>query len=133
MKFSMVPGGSAGLRGQVPAAERAGFQTFLWRCADDFHRRFVSAAAGGVRRGTRIFQTHYSSPYFGARVMEGLEMEFVELEKVYRQKDDEFIRLLNAVRNNSVTDADIAVFNQRYDPSFGEDPPVILYFIDQHQ
>jgi len=66
-----------------------------------------------------IFRTHYSSPYFfSARVMEGLEMEFVELEKVYRQKDDEFIRLLNAVRNNSVTDADIAVFNQRYDPSF---------------
>ncbi|MBN1364074.1 MAG: AAA family ATPase [Syntrophaceae bacterium] len=66
-----------------------------------------------------IFRSHYASPYFfSARVMEELDMEFVELEKVYRQKDDEFIRLLNAIRNKSVTDEDIALFNQRCDPSF---------------
>jgi ATP-dependent exoDNAse (exonuclease V) alpha subunit len=66
-----------------------------------------------------IFRSHYASPYFfSARVVEGLDMEFIELEKVYRQKDDEFIRLLNAIRNKSVTEEDIAVFNQRCDPSF---------------
>lgn len=66
-----------------------------------------------------IFRSHYSSPYFfSARVMEELDMEFVELEKVYLQKDDEFIRLLNAIRNKSVTDEDITLFNQRCDPSF---------------
>ena len=66
-----------------------------------------------------IFRSHYASPYFfSAKVMEELEMEFVELEKVYRQKDDEFIRLLNAIRNKSVTEEDIALFNRRCDPSF---------------
>ncbi len=66
-----------------------------------------------------IFRSHYPSPYFfSANVMENLEMEFIELEKVYRQKDDEFVRLLNAIRNNSITDEDIALFNQRCDPSF---------------
>lgn len=66
-----------------------------------------------------IFRSHYASPYFfSARVMENLDMEFVELEKVYRQKDDEFVRLLNAIRNNSITDDDIALFNQRCNPSF---------------
>ena len=65
-----------------------------------------------------IFRSHYASPYFfSAKVMEQLDLEFVELEKVYRQKDDEFIRLLNAVRNNSITDEDITLFNQRCDPS----------------
>ena len=46
-----------------------------------------------------------------------MELEFIELEKVYRQKDDEFVRLLNAIRNNSITDEDIALFNQRCNPS----------------
>ena len=66
-----------------------------------------------------IFRSHYRTPYFfSAKVMDELDMEFVELEKVYRQKDDEFIRLLNAIRNKSITDGDIALFNQRCDPSF---------------
>lgn len=70
-----------------------------------------------------IFRTHYSSPYFfSAKVFDRLDMQFVELEKVYRQKDDEFVRLLNAIRNRSVTDDDLAQFNKRCDPGF-EPPP----------
>ena len=66
-----------------------------------------------------IFQSYYSSPYFfSAKILEQLDMEFVELEKVYRQKDNEFIRLLNAIRNNSITDDDIALFNKRHDSQF---------------
>ena len=34
-------------------------------------------------------------------------LEFVELEKVYRQTDEKFINLLNAIRNKSVTDSDL--------------------------
>ena len=66
-----------------------------------------------------IFRTHYATPYFfSAKVLDGLEMALVELDTVYRQKDDEFIRLLNAIRNGTVTEGDIALFNQRYDPHF---------------
>jgi len=66
-----------------------------------------------------IFRSFYGSPYFfSAKVMEELNMEFVELEKVYRQKDDEFIRLLNTIRNNSVTEEEIALFNRRCLPAF---------------
>ena len=66
-----------------------------------------------------IFRSHYSSPYFfSAKIIDQLDMEFVELEKVYRQKDDDFVRLLNTIRNNSMTDDDIALFNKRCDPSF---------------
>ena len=68
-----------------------------------------------------IFRSHYASPYFfSANVFEELDVEFVELEKVYRQKDNEFIRLLNTIRNRSVTEDDLAIFNQRCNPSFEE-------------
>jgi len=70
-----------------------------------------------------IFREHYATPYFfSARVFEALEMEFVELEKIYRQKDDEFIRLLNAIRNRTVTEEDLAAFNQCFDPHFDVPP-----------
>jgi ATP-dependent DNA helicase PIF1 len=74
-----------------------------------------------------IFREHYATPYFfSAKVFAELDMEFVELEKIYRQKDDEFIRLLNVIRNRTVTDDDLALFNQRYNPQF-EAPPDDYY------
>ena len=70
-----------------------------------------------------IFKSHYPTPYFfSAKVFENLPIEYIELEKVYRQKDDEFVRLLNAIRNRSVTDDDLAKFNKRCNPDF-EAPP----------
>jgi len=66
-----------------------------------------------------IFRSHYHTPYFfSARVFENFDMEFIELEKIYRQQDEHFINLLNAIRNNSVNDKDLAALNQRYDPEF---------------
>jgi len=66
-----------------------------------------------------IFRLHYHTPYFfSARVFENFEMELIELEKIYRQKDEHFITLLNAIRNNSVTEKEIAALNQRHDPDF---------------
>jgi len=51
-----------------------------------------------------LFRSHYETPYFfSAKAMEGLDMTLVELERVYRQRDDEFIRLLNAIRNRTAT------------------------------
>lgn len=75
-----------------------------------------------------IFRTHYSSPYFfSAKVFDQLNMEFLELEKVYRQKDDEFVRLLNTIRNRTVTDEDLAKFNARCDPQF--EPPAGSFYL----
>ncbi len=74
-----------------------------------------------------IFKSHYATPYFfSAKCFDQLNIEYIELEKVYRQKDDEFVRLLNTIRNRSVTDEDLAKFNQRCDPQF-EMPPGSFY------
>ena len=66
-----------------------------------------------------IFNTLYKTPYFyGAHVFESFEMEFVELQKVYRQHDEKFIDLLNSVRNNTITEKGLALLKQRYNPQF---------------
>jgi len=61
-----------------------------------------------------IFRTHYASPYFfDANVFQDCHLEFVELEKIYRQKDDGFIVLLNSIRNNSIAEEGLAALNAR--------------------
>ena len=67
-----------------------------------------------------LFQSHYDSPYFfSAQVFaEGLEMEMLELQKVYRQDNRRFLRLLEAVRLNHVDYDDLAELNERYLPDF---------------
>ncbi len=66
-----------------------------------------------------LFHTIYPGPYFfNAPIYAQLNVETIELEKIYRQKDEHFIRLLNAVRNNTITPPDIDAFNVRYEPDF---------------
>ena len=61
-----------------------------------------------------IFRSHYQSQYFfDAAVFQEFPIEFIELEKIYRQKDKKFIGLLNAIRNNSITDQDLSLLNRR--------------------
>jgi len=70
-----------------------------------------------------VFQSLYETPYFyGARVFGSFDMEFVELEKIYRQHDEQFITLLNGIRNNSITGEELELLNQRYQPEFEPSP-----------
>ncbi|MBN2621063.1 AAA family ATPase [candidate division WOR-3 bacterium] len=67
----------------------------------------------------KIFKDHYASEYFfDSRVFKRLTMEFIELEKVYRQKDESFIDLLNVIRNNTVTDDHLTLLNTRVGAEF---------------
>lgn len=62
---------------------------------------------------------YYQSPYFfAAKVFENLEMQFVELEKIYRQKDEDFINLLNTIRNNTAATDELEMLNRRHLPDF---------------
>ncbi|HUX78644.1 MAG TPA: WYL domain-containing protein, partial [Alphaproteobacteria bacterium] len=66
-----------------------------------------------------IFQTQYKSPYFfSAQFFEHFKMEFIELEKIYRQQDEKFISLLNSIRNKTTTDEDICYLNQRVNSEY---------------
>lgn len=77
-----------------------------------------------------VFQAMYSTPYFfSARAMASFEMEFVELEKIYRQHDSSFIGLLNAIRNRTVDDAGLALINSRYQPDYEPDPEGMFIYL----
>jgi ATP-dependent exoDNAse (exonuclease V) alpha subunit len=63
-----------------------------------------------------FFQNEYPSPYFfDAKIIrqKSFEMEFVELEKVYRQSDQSFIDILNAIRTKTLENKHLALLNRR--------------------
>jgi ATP-dependent DNA helicase PIF1 len=71
-----------------------------------------------------IFSSFYQSPYFfSAHVMESAPLEIIELEKVYRQKDPDFIDLLNRIRNNSLEESDLERLNSRHAPALHPNDP----------
>lgn len=58
------------------------------------------------------FSNRYSSPYFfSSEAYKKINIEIVELTKIYRQKDINFINLLNKIRNNSATSSDLDLLN----------------------
>jgi len=66
-----------------------------------------------------IFKGYYQTPYFfSSRVFQDLDMEFIELIRVYRQKDERFIDILNAIRNKTIAQGLLEELNHRCDPSF---------------
>ena len=65
---------------------------------------------------------YYDSPYFfSSKALQQLEYYTIELTKVYRQSDPEFLNLLNMVRENRMTSEALAHLNSRCIPNF--DPP----------
>ncbi len=66
-----------------------------------------------------ILSLFYASPFFfSARVFKEINLVPIELQKVYRQKDPVFIRVLDRIRNNSATPEDLNILNARVSPSF---------------
>ena len=64
-----------------------------------------------------ILRNYYSSPYFfDSKVLQQYPPLYIELKKVYRQKEQTFIDILNRIRNGQVIQQDIDTLNARYDP-----------------
>lgn len=72
-----------------------------------------------------ILSQFYETPFFfSSKVIELSSPLYIELKKVYRQNEQDFVDLLNRVRINQVTNEDLQTLNSKYDPSFtgdGED------------
>jgi ATP-dependent DNA helicase PIF1 len=61
-----------------------------------------------------VFEDYYDSEYFfDSSVYGEIEIEHLELEKIYRQTDQEFIALLNKIRNKTVAENDLDYLNQK--------------------
>lgn len=72
----------------------------------------------------------YASPYFfEGYVIRRNPLLQIELTTVFRQTEPEFVNILNSIRNNQITEADLALLNKRYDPDFlatDELSPIII-------
>lgn len=66
-----------------------------------------------------ILSQFYKTPFFfNSKVIEENPPVYIELKKIYRQNEQDFIDLLNRVRVNKVNANDFKVLNAKYDPSF---------------
>ena len=62
----------------------------------------------------RLMQPFYSSAYFfSAKIWQEMQLVSIELRKVYRQNDAQFIGILDRIRENAATAADIQAINSR--------------------
>jgi len=65
-----------------------------------------------TRDEREILEKFYETPhFFSARVFKEMQLVSIELTKVYRQSDTAFINVLDHVRNNSVTQAELQLLN----------------------
>ena len=67
----------------------------------------------------QILDRFYRSPYFfSAAAFEGAEIVPIELHKVYRQEELQFVRMLDRIRTGSPTPSDIELLNRRVAPGY---------------
>jgi len=66
-----------------------------------------------------ILKTYYRSPYFfDSRLWPQLNAAQIELQKIYRQRDERFLKLLNDIRNRRLDADSYRRLQERYDPDF---------------
>lgn len=68
---------------------------------------------------------YHSAFFFEAKAMQAEGFVYIELDKIYRQSDDRFINVLNHLRENAVSAADIALLNEYYNPTAAQEDGVI--------
>ena len=66
-----------------------------------------------------LFNEYYNSHYFfDARVFRHVHMHCIELRKIYRQTDPDFIHILDVIRLNRADEVELAQLNKRVDRKF---------------
>ena len=67
----------------------------------------------------RILKNYYQGKFFfHSQVVQQNPPLYIELDKIFRQTDDAFISVLNNLRNNKISNEDIAALNQYVQPNF---------------
>lgn len=66
-----------------------------------------------------LLRQHYNTAFFfGSKALNQTQYISIELQHVYRQSDQEFISLLNSIRDNMLGQEIINFLNTRYQPDF---------------
>ncbi|HWR32489.1 MAG TPA: helix-turn-helix domain-containing protein [Chitinophagaceae bacterium] len=66
----------------------------------------------------KMLNEYYDSPYFfSSQVIKEEPPLYIEFDKIYRQSEEKFIRVLNQVRNNELDEDSLHVLESRYQPT----------------
>lgn len=66
-----------------------------------------------------LLQPHYKSPFFfDAQALQQAAPLYLELKKIYRQSEADFIHILNNIRNNRASRQDLDQLHEYYQPDF---------------
>lgn len=76
---------------------------------------------------TVLSRFYKSMHFFEAKALQNSGMIYLELDKIFRQQDDVFIRILNNLRDNRATAEDVRILNQHFKTSdqIADLPPCI--------
>jgi len=66
-----------------------------------------------------LLQQHYKTVYFfSSKAYQEANVVSIELKHIYRQKNEDFIKILNEIRNDSLSEKSAKTLNERYNPTF---------------
>lgn len=66
-----------------------------------------------------ILSSYYKTAYFFSSIaFQEANAISIELKHIYRQQDEDFIKLLNEVRTNTLSEASAKLLNNQYEPEF---------------
>ena len=87
-----------------------------------------------VVRDEHILKMYYNSPFFfDSLAIKDIPLLTIELTKVYRQTDEEFLEILNAVRDGDVANINFEHLNERYDPDFNAGEESYIYLCSHNK
>ncbi|MBI5066474.1 AAA family ATPase [Candidatus Woesearchaeota archaeon] len=79
------------------------------------------------RAASPFIEDSYGTPYFfSLNVIKELDLKIVELAKIYRQKDQEFIHILDKIRTGKLSEEDLNKLNERVTEEVSSDEYVNL-------
>lgn len=70
-----------------------------------------------ITSDTRTILSHYYKNFFffNAKAYENVNLVAIELKKIYRQKEQKFVEILDRIRLNKATADDLQIINRQYD------------------
>ncbi|MCZ4694621.1 helicase [Ancylomarina euxinus] len=77
----------------------------------------------------RFYATEF---FFSSRALQKSPHICIELKHIYRQKDEDFIRILNEIRNNQLSDQSRRRLNANYKPDFDPDDKEAYITLSTH-
>ncbi len=80
-----------------------------------------------------ILSAYYPNAFFfNAQVLRNNPPVYIELDKIYRQSDQRFVQLLNNLRDNKISSADVELLNKYYNPNYIQRPDDGVILLTTH-